>query len=107
MWDALRHMNLPEPLANRIAMFRACGRIVREHDELFDVPGWIQVLAGQGIIPDRRHPLADELSSEQLDQFLATVAEAYARDTARLPGHADYLTRFCGVPSTLSQSSIA
>lgn len=107
MWDALRYMDLPEPLADRIAMFRACGRIVREHDELFDVPGWIQVLAGQGIVPERWHPLAGELSAEQLDQFLSTVADAFTRDAARLPGHADYLTRFCGAPSTLSQSSIA
>ncbi len=106
-WDALRHTELPKPLANRIAMFRANGRIVREHDELFDVPGWIQVMAGQGIVPERWHPLADALSDEQLDQFLSTVADACARDTARLPGHADYLTRFCGAPSTLSQSSIA
>ena len=107
MWDALRHMELPETLANRIAMFRANGRIVRAHDELFDVPGWIQVLAGQGVVPERWHPLADELSDEQLDQFLATVADAYARDAARMPGHADTLTRFCGAPSIFSQSSIA
>jgi tryptophan 7-halogenase len=107
MWDALRHMELPETLANCIAMFRANGRIVREHDELFDIPGWIQVMAGQGIVPERWHPLADALSDEQLDQFLSTVADAFARDAARLPGHADYLARFCGVPSTLSQSSIA
>ena len=106
MWDALRHMALPEPLANRIAMFRANGRIAREHDELFDTPGWIQVMAGQGIVPKRWHPLADALSTDELDQFLSTVAGAFARDAARMPGHADYLARFCA-PSILSQSSIA
>ncbi|WP_447727118.1 tryptophan halogenase family protein [Sphingomonas koreensis] len=106
MWDALRHMALPEPLADRIAMFRACGRIVREHDELFDVPGWIQVMAGQGIMPRSWHPLADELTGDQLDQFLSTLGQAFARDAARMPGHADYLKRFCA-PSSPSQSSIA
>ncbi|WP_343520295.1 tryptophan halogenase family protein [Sphingomonas sp.] len=106
-WDALRHMTLPEPLADRIAMFRGSGRIVRDHDELFDVPGWVQVMIGQGIVPERWHPLADTLDDAQLDQFLSTVAQAYRRDTARLPGHADYLARFRGAPSNLSQSSIA
>ncbi|HEY0621818.1 tryptophan halogenase family protein [Sphingomonas sp.] len=106
-WEAQRHMALPESLNFRLDMFRSSGRIIREADELFDVPGWIQVLAGQGIVPDRWHPLADELGADQLDQFLATVADAYARDAARMPGHADYLARFCGAPSTLSQSSIA
>ena len=107
MWDALRHMALPEALANRIAMFRACGRIVREHDELFDVPGWVQVMTGQGIAPQGWHPLAGDLTDTQLDQFLATVSQAFTRDAARMPGHADYLARFCAAPSTFSQSSIA
>ncbi|WP_423604990.1 tryptophan halogenase family protein [Sphingomonas sp. MS122] len=106
-WDALRHMTLPEPLAGRIAMFRSSGRIVRDHDELFDVPGWVQVMIGQGIVPERWHPLADTLDDEQLDQFMTTVSQAYRRDAARLPGHSDYLARFCGAAPTLSQSSIA
>ncbi|MEG3182078.1 tryptophan halogenase family protein [Sphingomonas sp. LT1P40] len=105
MWDALRNMDLPEPLANRIAIFRANGRIVREHDELFDVPGWVQVMIGQGIMPARWHPLADQLDDAKLDQFLTTVATAFARDAARMPDHADTIARFCRTPS--SQSSIA
>ncbi|MCW4463366.1 tryptophan 7-halogenase [Sphingomonas sp. BT-65] len=106
-WKAQRGMRLPEKLNFRIDMFRSTGRIIRDQDELFDVPGWVQVMIGQGIVPERWHPLADTLDDTQLDQFLSTVAQAYQRDTARLPGHADYLARFCGAPSTLSQSSIA
>ncbi len=94
-WDALRTMDLPEPLAQRIAMFRASGRIVREHDELFDVPGWVQVMIGQGIMPESWHPLADQLDSSQLGGFLETVKAAYARDVARMPNHSDYIARFC------------
>ena len=94
-WDALRTMPLPEPLAQRIAMFRASGRIVREHDELFDVPGWVQVMIGQGIVPESWHPLADQLDQGQLKGFLDTVKGAFARDVERMPGHADYVARFC------------
>ena len=94
-WDALRIMDLPAGLAQRIAMFKASGRIVREHDELFDVPGWVQVMIGQGIMPESWHPLADQLDAKQLSGFLDTVKGAFARDVARMPLHADYVSRFC------------
>lgn len=76
-------------------MFKASGRIVREHDELFDVPGWVQVMIGQGIMPESWHPLADQLEPAQLAGFLGTVQGAFARDVARMPAHADYVSRFC------------
>jgi tryptophan halogenase len=106
-WRAQRGMALPESLNLRWNMFRTGGRIVREGDELFDVPGWVQVLVGQGVIPERWHPLADDLSDDQLDQFLSTIARAFQRDSARIPGHADTLARFCAASSTFSQPSIA
>ena len=96
-WDSLRQMEaagqLPDALGERLAMFRASGRIVREHDELFDVPGWVQVMLGQGVEPQGWHPLADELPRDQLEQFLATVKSAYERDVARMPSHQDYVRR--------------
>lgn len=95
-WDALRDMELPETLADRIAMFRSSGRIVREHDELFDVPGWLQVMIGQGIVPERWHTLADLVDATQLSAFLDTVAHAYQKDVARMPSHADYVAHVCG-----------
>lgn len=94
-WDHLRTMPLPEPLAQRIAMFRASGRIVREHDELFDVPGWVQVMIGQGIMPESWHPLADQLDAPQLAGFLDTVKTAFARDVERMSGHAEFVARYC------------
>ncbi|MFM5923412.1 MAG: tryptophan 7-halogenase, partial [Novosphingobium sp.] len=94
-WDRLRSVELPETLARRIAMFRANGRIIRDGDELFDVPGWVQVMIGQGIVPERWHPLADQLSGEQLRAFLETVHGSYVQDAARMPSHADYIARYC------------
>ena len=95
-WDRLRTMELPEALAARIAMFRSEGRIVREGEELFDVPGWVQVLIGQGVMPRRWHPLADQLSTEQLSAFLGTVRGAFAQDAARMPLHADFVSSIIG-----------
>lgn len=94
-WDNLRHVELPQTLAQRLAMFRTSGRIFREGEELFDVQGWVQVLIGQGIVPDSWHPLADQLELGQLAGFLDTLGDAYRRDAARLPAHAEFIARFC------------
>lgn len=99
-WDSLRQMEakgqLPEALGGRMAMFRASGRIVREHDELFDVPGWVQVMIGQGVLPARWHPLADQVGPESFKAFLDTVRGAYEKDVARMPTHAEYVAHVCG-----------
>lgn len=92
-WDRLREMQVPDTLTEKIAMFRAGGKVVRDQDELFDVPGWVQVMLGQGVMPEGWHPLADQLSREQLGQFLDTVRDAYRRDVARMPDHQDYVRR--------------
>lgn len=92
-WDRLRQMDLPERLAQRIALFRAHGRIIREGEELFDVPGWVQVMIGQNILPERCHPLADQLEERQLAAFLDTVHKAATGEVRHMPLHADLLAR--------------
>jgi tryptophan halogenase len=93
-WDQLRAMSIPDSLSEKLGMFRAGGKVIRDHDELFDVPGWVQVMLGQGVEPGGWHPLADMLSSQQLEQFLGSVKNAYARDVERMPQHGDYVQRF-------------
>ena len=92
-WDQLRNMDVPDSLTEKIAMFRAGGKVIRDQDELFDVPGWVQVMHGQGIKPEGWHPIADQLSTRQLIQFLDTVKSAYARDVGRMPDHQTYVTK--------------
>ncbi len=90
-WDYVRTMEIPDSLREKLDMFRAGGRVIRDQDELFDVPGWVQVMIGQGVEPQGWHPLADQLEPEKLDQFLTTVRHAFERDIARLPDHAAYI----------------
>lgn len=92
-WDQLRNMDVPDSLTDKLAMFRAGGKVIRDQDELFDVPGWVQVMLGQGVEPEGWHPLADQLGTAQLIQFLDTVKSAYARDVARMTDHQTYVTK--------------
>ena len=43
-------MTLPDTLAEKIALFRDSGLVIREEDELFLDDSWGQVMIGQGIM---------------------------------------------------------
>ena len=86
---------MPESLTRRIALFRASGRIFREHEELFTEVGWLQVMLGQGVAPEAWHPLADAIPAQQLDEFLSLARRHSTHVAGRMPDHADYIARHC------------
>lgn len=97
-WRARRAMALPETLARKIALFEANGNIVREHEELFTEVGWLQVLIGQGVVPQGYHPLADQIAPAELGEYLETIELLYAREAGRMPSHAEFIARHCAAP---------
>jgi tryptophan halogenase len=99
-WQMCRNMTPPEGLARKLALFRAGARIVRDHDELFTETGWMQVMIGQGIEPAQWHPLADALSREQLDEFLALARGHAAHVAGAMPDHAAYIAANCAADHT-------
>ena len=86
---------MPEALAQKMTLFRESGRIYRTADELFAEVAWLQVLLGQGIVPESYHPMADLPAADQLDGFLADMKRFVAESAARLPTHEEYLSRNC------------
>lgn len=97
-WQAMRNMALPDSLAERIELFRANGHIFRHGDELFSEVGWFQVMAGQGIVPERSHALAETISEADLKGYLETLNGLYRREVERYPGHAEFIARHCAAP---------
>ncbi len=94
-WDACRAMNIPESLSAKIAVFTAQGRVDRHSDDLFTEPGWVQVMLGQGIIPQRWSPLADAISDDDLRGYLNSLEQVYHKEVDSLPLHSAYLQQFC------------
>ncbi|MBU6165697.1 MAG: tryptophan 7-halogenase [Alphaproteobacteria bacterium] len=92
-WRQVQAMVVPPDLAARMALFRASGRIRRDHDELFTEPAWAQVLIGQGWVPQSAHPLTAGLDRDDLAGFMASLDRAIAAGVAALPGHGDWLAR--------------
>jgi tryptophan halogenase len=53
-------------------------------------------MMGQGIKPQAYHPIAEKMRDEELERFLATIRDNVTRTVAALPGHSDYVARYCG-----------
>jgi tryptophan 7-halogenase len=93
-WRHCQSLPVSEGLARKLDLFESCGRIHREQDELFTEPGWLQVMIGQGILPQSYHPSADGLSPERLSQFLDDLARIIARTISATPDHDAHIRQF-------------
>lgn len=92
-WRQCRDMDIPETLANRMALFRSRGRIFRENAELFGVPSWIAVMYGQNLWPENYDTLADSLDEERVAAALAQIRADYAATTQALPTQEEFLRK--------------
>ncbi|MDQ2077314.1 tryptophan halogenase family protein [Marinimicrobium sp. ABcell2] len=92
-WQECRATKKPDSLLRRIELFRTSGLVFREQDELFSESAWQQVFIGQGLIPNDYHPLANELSTSQLKEFLQNLGTTFERTTAQITDHDSYLNQ--------------
>ena len=94
-WNYCRTMSIPQGLKDNIDLFRDSARFYRENEELFAVTSWVQVMIGQRILPRSYHPLVDELSTAELDEFVGGVKTLMERCVAAMPTHAEFIARNC------------
>lgn len=91
LWTHTRTMTLPDSLAEKIELFRSRGAVQQDKEGLFAHPSWISVLLGQGVTPERYHPLADKAPVEQLIPGLGAQREAIRRAALAMPSHDAWL----------------
>jgi tryptophan halogenase len=94
-WKYCREMELPATLQRKIDLWRSNGRIFRENEELFSEESWIQVFIGQGIVPRSYDPLVAIKSDPQIEQFLGNISATISRCVEVMPGHAEYISKYC------------
>lgn len=92
-WRYCRNMPIPGSLRQKIDLFRESGGIVRHNTELFDVPSWLQVMWGQGIRPERYHPMVDAAPAADIAKYIETTAQDVARLVADLEPHQSHIAR--------------
>ena len=94
-WRHCAALPAPEALARKLAIFEATGQIFRENEELFTEQSWLQVMIGQGIVPRRHHPVADNLPAEQLGEFLGNLAALIRGATDHMGSHERFIAEHC------------
>jgi tryptophan halogenase len=94
-WNYCRTMEVPANLTRKINLFKDNGRLFRDDNELFAEMGWLQVMVGQGIIPNAYHPMADALTPAQLNEYLTNIKTIVNKATALLPSHNSYILKNC------------
>jgi tryptophan halogenase len=88
-------MEVPASLQRRLALYRGRGRIVRQGGELFAEAAWLQVMEGQGLVPEGHHALADLIAEDETAEYLASVQGVIAQCVAHMPTHDDFIARHC------------
>jgi len=73
LWQECREMRVGEALEERIALFKATGRIRCRSSELFTDLSWFYIFEGLGVRPERYDPLVDTVPLEQLKQITAAL----------------------------------
>jgi tryptophan 7-halogenase len=97
-WRDCQNLNLPATLAHRINLFRETGRVFRVPNELFTENSWIQVMLGQGLMPQQHHQTADLMGEAELAQFLGDIRSNIQKTVAQLPSHQQYVRQYCPAP---------
>lgn len=94
-WRHCAALPMPDSLAQKIELFRETGRVFRKNEELFVENSWVQVMMGQGIMPQSYHPIATKLRADELDRFLTMLRDSVAKTVAGLPDQQSYIARYC------------
>jgi tryptophan 7-halogenase len=103
-WRQVASMEIPDSLAHKIELFRETGRVFRKNEELFVENSWVQVMMGQGIVPQSYHPVAAKLRPEELNAFLGGLRDSVEKTVASLPEHHAYVARYCGATDAAAQA---
>lgn len=94
-WRHCRSMEVPDSLQHRIDLFRETARVFKIPNELFGENSWIQVMLGQGLIPEQYHQTVDVMSDQELTRFMEGIRTHVEKTVARLPNHQAYVDQYC------------
>ena len=98
-WRDCASMDIPDSLRHRIELFRQAGRVFKLPTELFGENSWIQVMLGQGIVPEQYHPIVNMMSDDELSGFLTGIHGSVGKMVAQLPGHQPFIDHYCRAPA--------
>ncbi|AGH45499.1 tryptophan halogenase [Paraglaciecola psychrophila 170] len=99
-WRHCSSMEVPESLKHRMTLFKDSGQVFKKADELFGETSWIQVMMGQGLMPEQYHPIVDMMGDDELRDFLNNIKSGVKRKVQNWPDSNDFIKHYC--PSSVN-----
>ena len=96
-WRRCKTMDIPQTLAEKLALFRQRGQLLKGEEDLFRDTSWYAVLEGMQQRPQKYHPLVDALDASKLAQSLSQGKLAISNLVKRLPSHQQFIAQYCPV----------
>ena len=94
-WQHYRKMEIPESLAHRMAIFKENGYAWPDDVSLFRVDSWVQVMMGQGLMPEQHHKGSCVIPTEGLKEQLMALRKMIENSVSQLPEHEDFIKQYC------------
>jgi tryptophan halogenase len=94
-WQQARDQAVPQPLAHKIATFRAHGDIAPMEDETFLPDSWHAIFTGLGVVPESWPPAIDRISPDRLREEFRRMLELIKGKVLEQPTHDRYLDSLC------------
>jgi len=94
-WQQARDKAVPQPLAHKIATFRARGEIAPMEDETFSSESWQAMFTGFGVLPETWPPALDRISPDRFKQEFRRTLDFIKGKVLEQPTHDGYLDSIC------------
>jgi tryptophan halogenase len=90
-------MEVPERITRKAGVFRANGTLEQDEKDIFRDASWLQVMLGQGIVPQDYHPLANTLTEQELQTKLENTRKVKLQPMDQILAHDEFLRVYAGV----------
>jgi len=94
-WRYCKNMPVPDTLNSRIELFKQSGKFYTKDSELFKLDSWVQVMLGQGIMPEQYHNAVHVMPDDQLTAYLTGLRNSITSSIEQLPSHQSFLKSYC------------
>ncbi|MGH8027771.1 MAG: tryptophan halogenase family protein [Pseudoxanthomonas sp.] len=101
-WRDCGAMSSPPELQANIDLFRDSGRFFRNGEEMFAEMSWVQIMIGQGILPQSYHPLVDQVPEEDLARYIASIGRTISDCVDAMPMQQAFIDRYCAAMPPIS-----
>jgi tryptophan halogenase len=94
-WYDCRQMEIPASLREKIELYRNNGILLPKDKDLFKESSWLAVFEGQGIHPERYHPLAENTPTDTLVQAFGRVRNILSHAIQDMPSSEAFIQHYC------------